>query len=133
MRGIDKIEFVRVVAGLWQIEVNGTRRDIYIGRQGRNWVVQGPAVSRDARMNEVHHGSARTLRDAKSLAVAAWMHLDTARELAQHEALEEELVRLNRQARELKITYPILPEGTTLQWHVSHVKDLIEARLARQN
>lgn len=109
---LDSIEFVRIHSGFWQIQVNGSLRPIVIGRQGRNWIVQGPAP-RNSKRNEVHHGAARTLNDAKSLAVFAWLALDTERELARHDALEQEYRQLRVLARELRVTYPIAVDAST--------------------
>jgi hypothetical protein len=60
-----------------------------------------------------------------------WWALDTERELARHEALVEELRRLFRRARELKITFPMNVGGTDkdpipLTRQVAYVRARIE-------
>lgn len=126
MQTMDTIEAVRIHAGFWQLSVNGSLRPIYAGRQGRNWIVQGPSRL-GAKTTDVHHGSFRTLADAKSMMNVVWWALDTERELARHEALEQEYRRLKNLARELKVTYPIETDTLTdLPRKIATVKARIE-------
>lgn len=122
MRGaMNPIEFVRIQPGYWTMKVGGVTRPIVAVRKGRNWIVQAANLDRQATTEKVH-GSTRTLADAKSLMVATWLHLDAMRNMEHYNALEMELARLNRAARALGVTYPILPQDTPLERRVAYVR-----------
>lgn len=123
--GDDTIDFRRIQPGYWTLVVNGTDRPVIAVRQGRNWIVQAGSLSRTAVL-ESQHGTTRRLADAKSLMFYVWHAMDTARELARHEALEQEYRRLKDLARELKVTYPIFEDAAALPFRIAFIKARIE-------
>lgn len=102
---MDRIEIVQIQSGYWQVEVEGITRPVTIVRSGRRWFVQTADQRTSAK--ETQHGSTLRLRDAKSLAIWAWITLEKEREVARHEALTEEVVRLNKEIRQLGGGWPL--------------------------
>lgn len=128
---VQDITFHRVLPGYWVVQVGGVSRPVRAIRSGRNWHVYRDELDYSKPgSREEYLGSTRNLRDAKSLMVAAWLHMDTARELAHYEALAVELERLQALARTLQITYPRQVSAEfKLEAHVEYVRGLIKSRL----
>ncbi len=126
MNTFDQISYRRIQAGYWTLVVNGTDRPVVLVRQGRNWVVQAANTNRKAQL-ETQHGKTRRLDEAKSLANFVWFAMDSQREFARFEALEQEYRRLRELARELKVTYSLETDASTdLPRKIAIVKALIE-------
>lgn len=125
---MDKITFTRLGRGYYTITVDGIHRPVLIVKSGRSWIVQSANQNRTATTEQVQ-GRAPRLSDAKSLAIATWYAIDSQRHLDHYDALTTELVQLNQLARMYKITYPILPDETTLVEHVQYVRRLINRKL----